>query len=181
MTCTAKTRAGRPCRRPALRGREVCHAHSGAKVGRPPALTPQVHDRLVQAKRAGACDWVAAGSAGISETTYYELLRRGEAEESGPHRELFEDLRRATADSVLPAYIGVRRAMASPDNWRACLAVIDRAERGRFSATGRAGPSEPGSAPTDERRLDPTGLCDDDLAYLEELYALQDADDEEGR
>jgi len=179
MTCTAMTAKGERCRRAPIKRREVCHAHSGARVGRPPALTPQVHERLVQAKRAGACDWVAAGSAGISETSYYESLRRGEVEESGPYRELFEDLRKATADSVLPAYLGLRRAMANPDNWRACLAVIDRAERGRFSATGRGGPSEPGNAPIDERRLDPTGLCDDDLAYLEELYALQDKEAEE--
>ena len=181
MRCTAQKKDGGRCRRSAVRGREVCHAHSGARVGRPSALTPHVHEWLVQAKKAGAPDWVAAGSAGISETTYYELLRRGEGEESGPHRELFEDLRRATADAVLAAYAGWRRDMAAPGNWRACAVFIERAERGRFAPTGRGGATSPGVATTDERRLDPTELSDDDLFYLEELYATQNQDDEEKR
>ncbi len=181
MRCTATTKGGRACRRPAVGGREVCHAHSGTRVGRPSALTPHVHERLVQAKKAGAPDWVAAGSAGISETTYYELLRRGEAEESGPHRELYEALRKATADACLHAYLGWRRDMGVPGSWRACVAFLDRAERGRFSLHGRPGEPSTGPGPTDERRLDPTELSDDDIARLEELYAAQDQDDEEER
>ena len=176
MRCTAQKKDGGRCRRPAMGGREVCHAHSGARVGRPSALTPHVHERLVQAKKAGAPDWVAAGSAGISETTYYELLRRGEAEESGPNRELFEDLRRASADAVLAAYAGWRRDMATPGNWRACAVFIERAERGRFAPPGR-----PGERSTDERRLDPTQLSEEELAHLEELYATQNQDHEEKR
>ena len=96
---------------------EVCHAHSGEKVGRPSALTPEVCDRIVQAKKAGCPDWVAAQSAGISRTTYYEVLRRAEGEESGPARDLLEAIGRAEADLYLHAMVAWRREMAG--NWRA--------------------------------------------------------------
>jgi uncharacterized protein (DUF849 family) len=139
MTCTAHTKAGTRCRRSALAGRDVCHAHSGAKVGRPSALTPEVCDRLVQAKKAGCPDWVAAQSAGISTTTYYEILKRGETEEAGPARDLLEAIRRAEAEAYLHAMVAWRREMAG--NWRAGVAYIDRADRGRFSSPG--GPAPP--------------------------------------
>src|SRR5215218_3702932 len=117
MTCTGKTKAGATCRRAALCGREVCHAHSGATVGRPPALTPAVHERFVQAKQLGCPDRVAAQLAGISETTYYELMKKGTALESGPEHEFVEAIGRAEAQAFM-------RAMASwtkgrTTDWRA--------------------------------------------------------------
>ncbi len=183
MTCTAKTRGGTPCRRSALAGREVCHAHSGDGVGRPSVLTPEVHDRIVAAKRAGCPDWVAAQSAGISTTTYYELLRRGEAEASGPHRELHAAIQKATGDAYLHAMASWRREMGTPGNWRACVAYVDRVDRGRLvsgealgEVVGQGRGREGGAASND--RLDLSQLTDDQLAYLEDLYA--DPDEDEG-
>ena len=166
MTCTAKTKAGRSCRRPALGGREVCHGHCGEGVGRPSALTPEVCDRIVQAKRAGCPDWVAAQSAGISTTTYYELLRRGEHEDSGPARDLLEAIRRAEAEAYLHAMATWRREMAG--NWRAGVAYIDRVDRGRFTSAPGTSPAQPPRS--DPRRLDLGELSDDQLDYLERLY-----------
>ena len=160
MRCAAKRKDGEPCRGQAEKGKAVCYAHSGAKVGRPSALTPQVHDRLVQAKKAGAPDWVAAQSAGISETTYYELLKRGEAEASGPHRVLYDALHKAMADACLHAYLGWRRDMGTPGNWRACAAFLDRVERGRFTdRRGPEGPSDRGPRPRRGLAAGPISRC----------------------
>ena len=166
MTCTAKTAKGTRCTRPALRGRDVCHAHAGdGKVGRPSALTPEVHDRLVQATKAGAPDWVAAQSAGISLTTYYELRKRGRTEESGPYRELFEAVERAKADAYLHAMVTWRRAMR--ENWRASVAYVDRVDRGRFGGSGSAGDEQVSSS---ANRPDLSQLSAEELEILERLH-----------
>jgi len=166
VRCTEKTRAGERCRRPALEGREVCHAHSGAKVGRPSALTPEVHERIVAAKKAGCPDWVAAQSAGISTTTYYALLKRGESEGSGPASELLEAIRRAEGEAYLHAMVSWRREMTG--NWRAGLAYIDRVDRGRFASA--LGPSSREPPKRGEERLDLSQLSTEELEILERHY-----------
>jgi uncharacterized protein (DUF849 family) len=175
VTCTAHTRGGRRCRRPPLAGREVCHAHSGARVGRSPALTAEVHDRIVAAKKAGCPDWVAAQSAGLSTTTYYELLKRGEAEESGPARELLEAIRRPEADAYLHAMASWRREMNG--NWRAAVAYVDRVDRGRFASSPDSDSGAP--ARSEDERIDLSGLWEEQLAYLEDLYADTEESEED--
>ena len=125
-------------------------------MGRPSALTPDICERIVQAKKAGCPDWVAAQSAGISTTTYYELLRRGEAEEAGPHRELYEAVERATGEAYLHAMVAWRRGMA--ESWRAAVAYVDRVDRGRFSSDRGPSPKEPPKP--EEERVDATAKLD---------------------
>jgi len=168
VTCTAKTAKGNRCKRPALRGRDVCHAHGGRKVGRPTALTPDVHERLVQATKAGCPAWVAAQSSGISVTTYYEILKRGRAEESGPYRELFEAVERAKAEAYLHAMVMWRQAMR--ENWRASVAYVDRVDRGRFGGGGSADEHAQGG----EGRLDLSQLSTEELELLERLHNRAD-------
>jgi uncharacterized protein (DUF849 family) len=175
MTCTARTKGGRPCRRAALGGREVCHAHSGQKVGRPSALTPEVRERLVAAKKAGCPDWVAAQSAGISTTTYYGLLKRGESEGSGPASELLEAIRRAEAEGYLHAMVSWRREMAG--NWRAGVAYIDRVDRGRFRSSPGSSPGRPPLS--GEGRLDLSELSAEELEILERRYEGERCEGEE--
>jgi len=153
---------------------EVCHAHSEATVGRPSALTPEVSDRIVQAKKAGCPDWVAAQSAGISRTTYYEILRRAEGEEAGPARDLLEAITRAEAEAYLHAMIAWRREMAG--NWRAGVAYVDRADRGRFSSARGSSAQEP--KPPGEERLDLSQLTAEELEVLERRYAAQEGEAE---
>ncbi len=156
-----------------MANREVCHAHAGERVGRPSALTPEVCERIVQAKKAGAPDWVAARSAGISRTTYYQLRKRGEAEESGPARELYEAIGRAEADAYLHAMASWRRQMAG--NWRACVAYVDRVDRGRLTSDRGSSPNEPPG----EERVDATAEVDiadpETRRLLDELLARRAA------
>ena len=51
-------------------------------------------------------------------------MERGEREQSGIYRELYERVRRAEADAEVEAVARLRRAM--PDDWRACLAYLER-------------------------------------------------------
>ena len=168
MTCTAQTKAGGACRRPAMDGREVCHAHSGARVGRPSALTPELHERLVKAKGVGTPDCAAARMAGISETTYYELQRKGRAEESGPHRDLVVAIKRAEAEHYAYALATWKQAMAA--DWRAGKAYTERVDRLR----ARAEPARelPGGPEGD--RVDPGSLPDDILAFFAYPPAARD-------
>ena len=157
----AKKTSGEPCRRSAMAGGEVCYAHSGAKVGRPPVLTPEVHERLVRAKSVGTPDWAAAQMAGISETTYYELLRRGRDEEAGPHRDLVVAIERAEAEHYTYALATWKQAMAS--DWRAGKAYTERVDRRRAKADGSAREI---AAEPEEERVDPATLPDHILAFF---------------
>ena len=168
MTCTATAASGRRCRRSATAGREVCHSHSGENVGRPSALTPAVHERIVRAKGVGATDWAAAQMAGISETTYYELLKRGRAEQSGPHRDLAEAIERAEAEHYVYALATWRQGMR--DDWRAGMAYTARVDRRRTRADRSAGERPVDS---EERRVDPRSLPDDILAFFEDHPAAE--------
>ncbi len=177
MTCTANKKDGKPCRGQALAGRDVCHAHSGARVGRPAALTPEVCERIVQLVKAGCRGELAAQTAGISATTFYATTRRGREAESGPDRELVEALERARAEAYGHAMIALRRDIGTPGNWRAALAYIDRFDRGRFPLTGSPGGSSEGGAGHAGQRLDLSALSEEKLAYLEALYADEEDDD----
>ncbi len=185
MRCTAKRKDGERCERPAGPRKVLCPAHVRWKVGRPSALTPEVHDRLVQAVKAGAPNRIAALSAGISESTLYELLSRGREEDSGPRRELHEAIERARGEAYLHAMASWRRDMHTPGNWRASMAWIDRFDRGRFSGQGSAaeaagpGGSQAGGPKAAEQRLDLSALGDEQIAYLEALYSDDDPEERE--
>ena len=49
------------------------------KFGRPTKLTPEVQEKIVSSIKAGNYVEVAAAYAGISKTTYYGWIRKGEA------------------------------------------------------------------------------------------------------
>lgn len=83
--------------------------------GRRSKLTPEVHDRIINAVRAGATFEAAAGAAGIAEWTLYRWLQEAEADGAPAWKRAFrEDLYRArdelevrvVAGSVMKAAMG---------------------------------------------------------------------------
>lgn len=84
--------------------------HSG---GRPTKLTPETQQTIAQAIRANAYPETAAALAGIDRDSFYEWLKRGVREESGPYREFSDTIKKALA-------VGQMRD----------LAVIDKAANG---------------------------------------------------
>lgn len=77
-------------------------------AGRPPKLTDDVLTQIVQLIRAGAYDWIAAESAGISRSTFYRWMAFGE-EGQAPYTEFAEQVTIARAQARAAAEIEVRR------------------------------------------------------------------------
>jgi hypothetical protein len=54
MNCRATKQGGRPCRRRAMGGSELCHAHRGVAVGRPSKLTAELQARVARDREVDA-------------------------------------------------------------------------------------------------------------------------------
>ena len=72
-------------------------------AGRNSKLTPEVHEKIVTALRAGNYSKVAAEYAGISEVTFYRWLRRGRAAKRGMYREFADAVQRAEREAEVRA------------------------------------------------------------------------------
>jgi transposase len=141
-------------------------------MARPTKLTEAVQDKIVQAIRAGNYAEAAGRVAGISPSTYYRWLERGEREEQGPYRDFHDAVRKAEAEAEVHAVAILRRAM--PEDWRAALAYLERRHPQRWrrhearELTGKdGGPIRTEHAPT----LDLTTLSEEELQLLEEFHA----------
>jgi transposase len=172
-TCAADTKSGKPCRRKPLAGGKYCHAHSGAPVGRPTKLTPQVHERIVGLIEAGSYAEPAARAAGISASTFYSWMERGELEEDGIFREFREAIKRAEAVAEVSAVKVVTSAM--PRSWQAAMTFLERKHPDRWGRRTRAEPSE--QPATNQRPYDLSRLTDDELETLDDLLRKAERQD----
>jgi transposase len=164
-TCAADTKGGKRCRRRPLAGGRYCHAHSGAPVGRPTKLTPRVQERIVRLIEAGSYAEPAARAAGISASTFYSWMERGELEDDGIFREFREAIKRAEAEAEVRAVNVVTGAM--PRSWQAAMTFLERKHPDRWGRRSRAEPSErPAPKP---RPYDFSKLTDDELETLDDL------------
>ena len=141
-------------------------------MARPSKLSAEVRERIVTAIRAGNYADAAAQAAGISPSTYYRWMARGERERAGAFRAFREAVVRAEAEAEVHAVAIVRRAMA--EDWRAAVAYLERRHAGRWrrqqttELTGKdGGPIRTHSS----SGLDLTRLTDEELRQLEELTA----------
>ena len=71
-------------------------------MGRPTVFNEPVFTKLLDALRRGAFDWVAAEAAGISRSTFYRGLARGENGEE-PFDLFAREVKRARAEARLQA------------------------------------------------------------------------------
>ena len=140
-------------------------------MARPTKLTPELRERIVQAQKAGNYAEAACRAAGISSSTFYRWMERGEREERGIYRDFFEAIRRAEAEAEVHAVAVLRRAMA--EDWRAALAYLERRHPDRWrkqqatELTGKGG----GPIRSDHVMPDLSRLSDEELALVQELYA----------
>jgi len=93
-------------------------------MARPTKLTPEASQRIVAAIRAGNYAEVAATAAGISPSTFYRWIERGQKQRSGIHRDFSEAVRKAEGEAEVEAVARVRKAM--PSDWRACMTYLER-------------------------------------------------------
>lgn len=174
MTCGATTAAGKPCRRPALRGAEVCHAHAESPSGRPDELTEETQRRIVAALGAGNYREAAARAAGVSRSTLYRWLARGEREPAGKYGSFREELVRAEAAAEVRSVANIARAGES--NWRAEAWRLERKHPGRWgrgqsSPTAGVGLSPAVGHADVSAAVDVSRLSTDELRALRALYA----------
>jgi transposase len=147
-------------------------------VARPTKLTAQLEEKVVQAIRAGNYAEIACRAAGIAPSTFYRWLERGERETDGIHNHFTQAVRLAEAEAEVHAVALVRRAMS--DDWRAALAYLERRHPARWrrhSSTELTGPN--GGPIRSEQRLDLSGLSDEELTLLQQLYARAAAGDDQ--
>jgi hypothetical protein len=105
--------------------------------GRPTKLTPEIQERCVQAIRSGNYIEVAAAYAGITDKTYYDWKRRGEAEPESIYGQFLAAVKSAEALSEAEAVAQVRLASRDPKNWAAGMTWLERRFQTRWSRTDR--------------------------------------------
>ncbi len=111
-------------------------------MARPTKLTPDVRDRIATMIQAGAYAEQAARAAGISSSTYYSWLERGEGGER-PFSEFSEAVK--TAEAVAEQERVERIQYAAADGtWQAAAWWLERRFPGRW---GRRNPEPPVSRP----------------------------------
>jgi transposase len=138
-------------------------------MARPTKLTAEVQERIVQAIRAGNYAEAACQAAGISPSSLYRWLARGQ-QEPGRYREFRQAVLRAEAEGEVHAVATVRRAMA--EDWRAALAYLERRHPARWQRQQRTELTGPDGGPIRTQRdagIDLSKLSDEELRLLEQL------------
>ncbi len=140
-------------------------------MARPTKLTREMRDRIVQAIRAGNYAEIACRASGISASTYYRWLERGEREPDSIHGEFEAAVRLAEAESEVHAVALLRRAM--PGDWRAALAYLERRHPGRWRKHTSSELTGPDGGPirTQQAGIDLSQLTNEELAAIEVIYA----------
>lgn len=77
-------------------------------IGRPTKLTAAVQERIVGALRAGNYIEPACQAAGVSASTHFRWMARGERERKGIYWEYAQAVRRAQAEAEVEA-VGLLR------------------------------------------------------------------------
>lgn len=102
-------------------------------------LTPDTHERIVQAVRAGNYFKQSAEAAGITDRTFYYWIEQGEADaEQGrdtAHLRFLQAITRAQAEAEVHAVANIRKAMS--EDWRAAAEYLRRRHPDRWSTQDR--------------------------------------------
>lgn len=171
------------------------------KAGRRSKLTPETHEAIVKAVRAGASYEAAAGAAGIDESTLYRWLREAEGEEAPQDKRQFHhDLMRARAEvevrvvaaSVMKGALGgyelerttefrpdgtkVEKVKYAPADPRAGLDFLARRDPARW---GRRNPVELSGPDGGPIQVQSSTIHELTARLHEELAAIEDAVDAE--
>ena len=88
-------------------------------------LTPEVQSAIVGAIEKGATRREAALAAGISETTLYRWLARGEKAQKGQFREFYEAVKQAEEKAVL-GFVSAIWEAAQNGKWQAAAWWLER-------------------------------------------------------
>ncbi len=92
--------------------------------GRKSKFTEPVRERIIEALRAGTTYEIAAQYAGISRSTLYEWIKKGEGFETGLYRTFYDNIKKAEAEGAV-VHLGTI-AQASKKDWKAAAWLLER-------------------------------------------------------
>ena len=95
-----------------------------SKKGRKSKFTKPVKDRIIEALRAGTTYEIAAQYAGISRSTLYEWLKKGEGNATGVYRTFYDNIKKAEAEGAV-VHLGTI-SQASKKDWKAAAWLLER-------------------------------------------------------
>lgn len=144
-------------------------------------LTPEVHERIILAIRAGNYDHVAARFAGVSTRAFYNWLRWGRSATEGIYFELYQAVERARSEVEVSAVNALRRAWEGGD-WHAAAEWLGRKHPERWSKTATLRLDHSGGDPlADDGASKSKGLSDLLTPEQVELLGRQMAQLESGQ
>lgn len=114
------------------------------KIGRPPKLTPEVRDKIIEAVTAGNYVKHAVAYAGVSESAFFRWMEWAEAGRS-PYKEFRESVEAAKAEAVVRNVTIIQRAART--DWRAAGWYLERTQREEFGKVTRQEVSGPDGGP----------------------------------
>ena len=116
------------------------------KTGRPEILTPEIQKIICSALLAGGFLETSIVVGGISKSTFYKWMKRGEREKSGPYREFMDAIKKAlaTAEVKFLNVIGT----ASGSQWQAAAWILERRWPKKFARRYVPEGSHPTNVPT---------------------------------
>src|SRR5688572_8306482 len=94
-------------------------------IGRPSLLTPAVTRVIVKVIKAGNYVETAVAAAGISKETFYDWLKKGGKEASGPHRDFSDAVEKAKAEAEMRDVAIIDKA-AKSGQWQAAAWRLER-------------------------------------------------------
>ena len=92
--------------------------------GRKSKFTTPVKDRIIEALRAGTTYEITAQYAGISRSTLFEWIKKGEKEEDTAYRTFYDNIKKAEAEGAV-VHLGTI-AQASAKDWKAAAWILER-------------------------------------------------------
>ena len=92
--------------------------------GRKSKFTAPVKNRIIEALRAGTTYEIAAQYAGISRSTLYEWIKKGEKASTGTYRTFYDNIKKAEAEGAV-VHLGTI-SQASKKDWKAAAWLLER-------------------------------------------------------
>lgn len=101
-------------------------------AGRPSKLTPQTHDKIIGAIKAGNYLETAARYAGVDQSTLHRWLNRGKDENAEPeYRQFYEAVESARAEAEARNVALIQQA-ANAGTWQAAAWYLERTAHSRW-------------------------------------------------